>query len=365
MSTVTFEQANPLAASSNERNRFWVRLWLLVVVAFVFAIVTVGGATRLTESGLSITEWKPIHGVIPPLSVAEWEEEFTLYKRIPQYQQMNQGMSLSEFKTIFWWEWAHRLLARLIGLVFAIPLIFFWATGRLEPFLKPRLCGILALGAIQGGIGWWMVASGLVDRTDVSQYRLATHLTIASLILASSLWVAEGLKRRDRVPPPTRGSLLVGLGLVALVVLQIYLGGLVAGLNAGFIYNTWPLMDGSLIPANLFALKPAWLSLFEDHLTVQFVHRMTAYLLFILTLIHAIAAQGMSPNTWHSRTAWMLFGAVVVQAMIGIVTLLLVVPISWALLHQFVGFAVLAIAIIHARGLKGEYPRPAAAAAAS
>ncbi|MER0239835.1 COX15/CtaA family protein [Fulvimarina sp. MAC8] len=361
MSTATFEQAEPRAVSSTGRNRFWVRLWLLVVVAFVFAIVTVGGATRLTESGLSITEWKPIHGVIPPLSAAEWEEEFTLYKRIPQYQELNRGMSLSEFKTIFWWEWAHRLLARGIGLVFAIPLVFFWATGRLEPFLKPRLSGILALGAIQGGIGWWMVASGLVDRTDVSQYRLATHLTVASLILAASLWVAEGLKRRDPVPPPTRGSLAVGLGLVALVILQIYLGGIVAGLNAGLIYNTWPLMDGAFIPANLFGLQPAWLSLFEDHLTIQFVHRMTAYLIFILTLIHAIAAQMISPGTRHSRTAWMLFGAVVVQAMIGIVTLLLVVPISWALLHQFGGVAVLAVAIIHARGLKGEYPKLATA----
>lgn len=363
MSTATFEQAEPRAASSTERNRFWVRIWLLVVVAFVFAIVTVGGATRLTESGLSITEWKPIHGVVPPLSATEWEEEFTLYKRIPQYQEVNRGMSLAEFKTIFWWEWAHRLLARVIGLVFALPLVFFWATGRLEPFLKPRLSGILALGALQGGIGWWMVASGLVDRTDVSQYRLATHLTIASLILAASLWVAEGLKRRDPVPAPTRGSLPVGLGLVALIILQIYLGGIVAGLNAGLIYNTWPLMDGALIPANLFSHQPAWLSLFEDHLTIQFVHRTTAYLIFALTLIHAIAAQRLAPGTRHSRTAWMLFGAVVVQAIIGIVTLLLVVPISWALLHQFGGVAVLAVAIIHARGLKGEYPRPAMARA--
>ncbi|MDY8107817.1 COX15/CtaA family protein [Fulvimarina sp. 2208YS6-2-32] len=365
MITATFERAAETAHPSQQRNRTAVRIWLLVVVVFVFAIVVVGGATRLTESGLSITEWKPIHGVVPPLSADEWAEEFALYKQIPQYQQINKGMSLSEFKTIYWWEWAHRFLARTIGVVFAIPFLFFWATGRLEPFLKPRLTGILALGALQGGVGWWMVASGLVNRTDVSQYRLATHLIIASFILAACLWVAEGLKSRARPPAPTRGSLPVGLGILALVFLQIYLGGLVAGLNAGLIYNTWPLMDGALIPADLFAMTPAWRSLFEDHLTVQFVHRMTAYLLFAVTLVHALAAQSIAPGTTHSRTAWALFATVLAQAMIGIVTLILVVPISWGLLHQFGGVFVLAVAIVHVRGLKGEYPKAAFASPAN
>ncbi|RFC62901.1 heme A synthase [Fulvimarina endophytica] len=363
MTTATFDRAQAPSDTRIEQNRRAVRLWLLIVVVMVFAIVTVGGATRLTESGLSITEWKPIHGVVPPLSATEWQEEFDLYKRIPQYQEINRGMSLDEFKTIFWWEWAHRLLARTIGVVFAVPLVFFWATGRLEPFLKPRLSGIFVLGAIQGGIGWWMVASGLVDRTDVSQYRLATHLIIASFILASCLWVAEGLKRRDFQAAPTKGSLAVALFILALVFLQIYLGGLVAGLNAGLIYNTWPLMDGAWIPSNLFAMDPAWVSLFEDHLTIQFVHRMTAYSLFAVTLVHAIAAQVIAPGTRHALTAWLLFAGVVCQAMVGIVTLLLVVPISWGLLHQFGGVAVLALAVIHARGLIGEYPRPERVAA--
>ncbi|MCK5933547.1 MAG: COX15/CtaA family protein [Fulvimarina manganoxydans] len=359
MSTATFETVDVSADEPYARNRFAIRVWLTVVAIMVVSLVVVGGATRLTESGLSITEWKPIHGVVPPLSAAEWQEEFELYKRIPQYQEINRGMSLDAFKTIYWWEWAHRLLARGVGIVFALPLAFFWLTGRLEPFLKPRLSAVLALGAVQGGIGWWMVSSGLVERTDVSQYRLATHLTIASIILASTVWIADGLKRRSIVAPPTAGSLPVALFIVGLALLQIYLGGLVAGLNAGLIYNTWPLIDGAFIPSGLFAMEPAWRSLFEDYLTVQFMHRMTAYTLFAVVLIHALAAQRLSPGTRHSRSAWILVGAVLVQALIGITTLLLVVPIGWALLHQLFGMVVLILAVAHARGLKGEYPRPA------
>jgi cytochrome c oxidase assembly protein subunit 15 len=167
------------------RNRAQIRIWLGVVVLALFALVLVGGATRLTESGLSITEWKPIHGVIPPLTEAEWQEEFELYKQIPQYEQLNSDMTVDGFKTIFWWEWAHRLLARSIGLIFALPLAFFWIRGQIEPRLKLPLIGLLALGGFQGFIGWWMVSSGLADRTEVSQYRLATHLVIACLIFIS------------------------------------------------------------------------------------------------------------------------------------------------------------------------------------
>ena len=175
------------------RNRALVRGWLYCVLVVLFALVLVGGATRLTDSGLSITEWKPIHGVIPPLSDADWQEEFEKYRQIPEYQQINQGMSLDAFKRIFWWEWAHRILARGVGFVFALPLLFFWATGRIERGLMPKLLGILALGGLQGAIGWWMVASGLVERTDVSQYRLAMHLTLAAAIFAATMIVARGL----------------------------------------------------------------------------------------------------------------------------------------------------------------------------
>ena len=176
-----------------ETNRRMLRLWLGIVMLAIFALVVVGGVTRLTESGLSITEWKPIHGVIPPLSAEEWQEEFDLYRQIPQYQEVNRGMSLDEFKVIFWWEWAHRFLARAVGVLFAVPLVFFWATGRIEPRLRLPLVGLFFLGGLQGFVGWWMVASGLTERVDVSQYRLAVHLTLACIIFASIMWVSRGL----------------------------------------------------------------------------------------------------------------------------------------------------------------------------
>ena len=360
MTSLAYTDDSPLPATPARRDRSAVRIWLYAVALFIFALVLVGGATRLTESGLSITEWKPIHGVIPPLSAAEWQEEFTRYQQIPQYREMNQGMDLSGFKTIYWWEWTHRLLARGVGVVFALPLLFFWLTGRLEPFLKPRLLGILALGALQGAIGWWMVASGLSVRTEVSQYRLATHLTMASIIFAATIWVARGLARRPIVAPPSRGSVVVGGLIVLLALLQIYMGGLVAGLRAGLIYNTWPLIDGALVPDGLLSIVPAWRNFFENVLTVQFMHRCGAYLLFAVTGLHALAAWVQTPGTRHARGAVILFLVVAAQALIGITTLLMVVPIGWALLHQAGGMVVLATAVLHARGLKGEYPEPVA-----
>lgn len=210
MANGSAEMVVEAALQKQEKDRRLLRIWLCVVLFTLVCLVLVGGATRLTESGLSITEWKPIHGAIPPLSVAEWEEEFQLYKRIPQYQEINKGMSLDEFKTIFWWEWAHRLLARTIGIIFALPLAFFWLTGRIEKRLRLPLVGLLALGGFQGFIGWWMVSSGLVNRTDVSQYRLATHLTIACLIFAGCMWILRGLSHHSPTPPTKRraGALL-------------------------------------------------------------------------------------------------------------------------------------------------------------
>ncbi|MBB3998252.1 cytochrome c oxidase assembly protein subunit 15 [Aureimonas pseudogalii] len=340
------------------RDRTAIRLWLYAIAALILALVVVGGATRLTESGLSITEWKPIHGIVPPLSEAEWLEEFQLYQRIPQYQELNQGMSLSGFKTIFWWEWAHRFLARSVGFAFALPLAFFWATGRVEGWLKPRLLALLALGGLQGGIGWWMVASGLVERTDVSQYRLAVHLTMACIIFAAILWIARGLVTRPSEPPPTGHSRHVGLLIVALALVQIYLGGLVAGLNAGLAFNTWPLMDGRLVPGNLFAMTPVWRNFFESVMTVQFVHRCGAYLLFAVVVIHAVAALRIAGRSRHAQGAVWLALAVTMQAALGITTLLLQVPIGWALMHQAGALVVLAGSVIHARGLTGRYPAP-------
>ena len=335
-----------------------VRAWLVVVALMIVAMVVVGGATRLTHSGLSITEWQPIHGVIPPLNAAQWEEEFLKYQQIPEYQQLNKGMTLSEFKGIFWWEWSHRLLGRLIGAVVLLPLIFFWATGRIEARLKPRLVALFLLGGLQGAVGWWMVKSGLSVRTDVSQYRLATHLTLAAAILAYTVWLARGL-----APSPLSGSRqrlrgIAGL-LLGLTFLQIFLGGLVAGLDAGLTYNTWPLMDGTLVPSGLFALSPWWRNLFESVMTVQFDHRLGAYLLFALAWAHAFQAR----TTPYARAALGLALLVTLQAMLGITTLLTVVPLDVALTHQLGAMMVLIAAAVHLRRMWPAVPLPATAAA--
>ncbi|WP_295808463.1 COX15/CtaA family protein [uncultured Nitratireductor sp.] len=341
------------------RNRKFVRFWLYFVLFTLFALVIVGGATRLTESGLSITEWKPIHGVIPPLSEAEWQEELEKYRQIPEYQQINKGMSLDAFKTIFWWEWAHRFLARGVGFVFALPLAFFWITGRLETDLKPKLLGILALGGLQGAVGWWMVASGLVDRVDVSQYRLATHLIIACLIFAATALVARGLAPHSTGEAEEGVRRFAGWMVIA-VLFQIYLGGLVAGLRAGMTYNTWPLMDGALVPGGLFAQTPALINFFENPKMVQFVHRLGAYALLVLALWQMVFAIRRAPGTPHARRTILFALLVLVQAAIGIATLVMVVPIDAALTHQGVAMVLLFFACAHWRATKGPYPLPEA-----
>nr|CAD6418634.1 heme A synthase [Rhizobium sp. Q54] len=343
-----------------ERDRKLVRIWLGFVIFTLFCLVIVGGATRLTGSGLSITEWKPIHGAIPPLSLDDWQEEFDLYKRIPQYQEINKGMTLEEFKGIFWWEWAHRFLARAIGIVFALPLLFFWLTGRIERRIRRPLVGLLALGGFQGFIGWWMVSSGLSKLTSVSQYRLAVHLTIACLIFAACVWIMRGLSpHSDDRAPAGRGK--AGAIVVAvLCVVQIYLGALVAGLDAGLSYNTWPLMDGAFVPGGLFLQEPWWINLFENPKTVQFVHRMGAYTLLLVALWHMVTMLRDASGTTHSRRSVVLLGLIVVQAMIGVATLLMQVHLHTALAHQGMALIVLGFAIAHWRGFLGEYPREVA-----
>ena len=338
------------------RNRAAQRVWLSIVLVAILALVLVGGATRLTDSGLSITEWKPIHGVIPPLSEAEWQEELELYRQIPEYQLINKGMSLDEFKTIYWWEWAHRFLARGVGVLFGVPFLFFLFTGRVEKRLRWPLFGLLVLGGLQGAVGWWMVASGLVDRVDVSQYRLATHLTLACLIFAAIVWVMRGLARHSDDPVPSIGLQRGAGALAGLVLVQIYLGGLVAGLDAGLASNTWPLMNGAIVPAGLLEISPAWRNFFENELTVQFVHRLGGYLLFALTLWHMVASIRRGRGSTHCRRAVVLFAMVTVQAMIGIVVILTQVPVGWALLHQGWAVVVLGFAVAHWRGFHGAYP---------
>lgn len=312
-----------------------VRLWLYFVAALVVLMVVVGGATRLTESGLSITEWKPVTGTLPPLSDAAWQAEFDKYRQIPQYQQINRGMSLAEFKYIFWWEWGHRLLGRVIGFAFLLPFLFFLWRGMLDRPLRWKLAGLFVLGGLQGAVGWWMVASGLVNRVDVSQYRLATHLTLACIILAAIVAVATQLKppRERRASPDwLRGYARI---LLAVVLLQIFLGGLVAGLDAGLTYTTWPLMDGHLVPPldNLFVQQPAWRNLFENVLTVQFNHRLVAYVLLALALGHWLSARRIGGAVRQRATLILLL--VCAQAALGILTLIHQVPIDIALTHQF------------------------------
>ncbi len=351
----------PFDARAREaRNRRLVRIWLYLVLLVLFALFVVGGATRLTGSGLSITEWKPIHGVIPPIGEAQWQEELEKYRQIPQYQQINRGMSLDEFKTIFWWEWAHRLLARGVGFLVAVPLAFFWLTGRLERHLKPKLLGLLALGGLQGFIGWWMVASGLSERVSVSQYRLATHLMLACLIFTATMVIARGLAPHSAGPAPDRTRSQSGW-LLVLVLFQIYLGALVAGLHAGLTFNTWPLMDGQFWPGGLLVAEPVWRNFFENPKTVQFVHRMGAYVLLAAAVWHVFSAWRGSPSTTHSRRSVVLLAMIVAQALIGITTLVLVVPLGWALAHHAFAIVVLGFAAAHWRGTKGAYPSQAAA----
>jgi cytochrome c oxidase assembly protein subunit 15 len=356
------EQAIRTEMRRQDNNRRAVRIWLGFVLLALFCLVLVGGATRLTNSGLSITEWKPIHGVIPPLNAAEWEEEFKLYQRIPEFQQLNSDMTVDQFKGIFWWEWAHRLIARGIGVVFALPLIFFWATGRIEKRLRWPLAGILALGGLQGFIGWWMVSSGLSVRTDVSQYRLATHLVMACLIFAACMWIMRGLSPHSDDPAPTRTSHRWAAAIAAFSLFQIYLGALVAGLDAGFTYNTWPLMDGAVVPGDLFIQQPFWINLFENPKTVQFVHRLGAYTLFAIALVNMVIALRAASWTTHARRAVVLFALVTIQAAIGITTLLLEVPLHWGLLHQAGALVVFGFAVANWRGYYGEYPRATAIA---
>jgi heme a synthase len=354
--TYSISLETPAEASRSEAaNRRAVSRWLGLTALLILVLVIVGGMTRLTDSGLSITEWKPIHGVIPPLSDADWQEEFEKYKQIPEYAQINADMQLSGFKRIFWWEWAHRFIARLVGLVFALPLAYFWLTGRLERALKPKLLGLLALGAMQGGLGWWMVASGLTKRVDVSQYRLAAHLTLAALIFAAIIYVMRGLAVHSE--RAARGGTRRFAGFIVLLLLvQIYLGGLVAGLDAGLSHTTWPLMDGALIPGDLFAIDPAWRNLFENPKTVQFVHRTGAYLIFIMAFLHTVQALLSEPGTTHSRRAIALWLLVTMQAALGVAALLTQAHPHTAITHQAMALLLLAFAAAHWRGTKGAYP---------
>ena len=336
---------------SQTTDRAQIRAWLWIVAAMVLVMVGVGGATRLTGSGLSITEWRPIMGAIPPLSDADWQDAFAKYKQIPQYTQVNKGMSLSEFKLIFWWEWGHRLLGRLIGLAFALPLALFWWRGSISGRLGRQLLGLLALGALQGAMGWYMVMSGLNERVSVSQYRLAAHLGLAILIFGCIVWIALDLGERRvrgiRLDTISARQRRMATWLVALVFAQILMGALVAGLHAGLTYNTWPLMDGKVVPNGLFTQSPWFANFFENITTVQFNHRKMAYLVLALAALHAFSLQRIADDGRVSASAWALLAALLGQAALGIWTLLQVVPVPLGIAHQTGAVIVFGVAVWH------------------
>jgi heme a synthase len=345
-----------------------VRRWLLGVAVMIFLTLVVGGATRLTESGLSIVEWKPVTGVLPPLTNSDWQAEFTKYQAIPQYRELNRGMSLDQFKVIYWWEWSHRLLARSTGAVFLLPFLLFLWRGVIPPGLRARLWTIFGAGAFLGAVGWWMVASGFSGTlTRVSQYRLAFHLTLTCAIYAAVLWTAQQLS--SHMPSRAHARLRIGaLAIAALLLVEIYLGALVAGLDAGLVFNTWPLIDGDFVPeaSRLLFLSPAWRNLFENTLTVQFDHRMVAYAVWVFAGLHAIDARQARHG---AGGAIVLAAAMTLQAALGVVTLLYQAPLALALAHQMLAIIVFTIAVMHAERLSHrvtlQVPRAAAAEVAS
>lgn len=344
----------PLAVDGRARPRA-VAAWLLACCALVFAMIVVGGMTRLTHSGLSITEWQPIVGTLPPLSEADWQDAFAKYQRTPEYKLVNHGMSLQEFKGIFWWEYFHRLLGRLIGVVFFVPLAWFTLRRAIPPGYGMKLLGIFVLGGLQGAMGWYMVKSGLVDDPRVSQFRLTAHLLLAFVIFGAMQWVALSLLDPAHAALDAQGRRVrrFARGVLGLVVLMIATGGFVAGIRAGFAYNTFPLMNGHVVPPEILLIEPWWRNFFYNMATVQFDHRLVAYALAL-----AVPALWWKVRAWpgapaRARTgASLLLGMLAIQVALGIATLLLVVPLPLAALHQAGAVVVFAFAVNVAHALR-------------
>lgn len=338
-----------------------VRAWLVLLFALVTIMIAVGGMTRLTDSGLSITEWRPVTGAIPPLTAEDWQREFDLYREIPQYQLMNRGMSLAEFQVIYWWEWGHRQLGRLIGLVWGLGFLWFLARRQIPPGWTPRLLGLGALGGLQGAIGWWMVASGLeAGMLSVASYRLAVHLGLAFVILGLIAWYVFLLGRTEaqllaarRAGDPRLFS--ISTGLMHFAFLQILIGALVAGIDAGRNFTDWPLMAGGFFPPAPFELQPLWRNFFEDDGLVQFMHRIAGYLLFAFAIVVWLRAR-RSPNAATRIAFNAVLAVMTLQVVLGIVTVLYGAPVQIAIVHQ-AGAVLLWVMILRARFL-ARYPDP-------
>jgi cytochrome c oxidase assembly protein subunit 15 len=337
-----------------------IRVWLMVLFALVVVMIAVGGLTRLTDSGLSITEWKPVTGALPPMSEAHWMEEFDKYRAIPQYELINKGMTLAEFQFIYWWEWGHRQLGRVIGLVWALGFFGFLLARQIPKGWTGRLLVLGALGGAQGAIGWWMVSSGLTgDMVAVASYRLATHLGLAFVILGVIAWFVFLLGREERELMQARRGREAKLyslstGLMHFAFLQILLGALVAGIDAGRSYTDWPLMAGGFLPPDMMDLKPLWRNLFENPGTVQFIHRMSGYLLLIFAVV--VWLRGRKSAHVQTRGAFTAaFAVLLLQIVLGIMTVLYIAPWHLAIAHQFVA-VILWVLILRARFLS-QYPR--------
>ena len=337
-----------------------IRAWLIVLFALVAVMIAVGGLTRLTDSGLSITEWKPLTGALPPMDQAAWEAEFAKYQEIPEFQLQNKWMTLEDFKGIYWWEWGHRQLGRVIGLVWALGFLFFWATRKIPTGWNRRLIWIGALGGLQGAVGWWMVSSGLVgSMTDVASYRLATHLGLAFIILGFIAWYVLLLGREERELMQARRlreARLFGLGTgwMHFAFLQILLGALVAGIDAGRSYTDWPLMGGQIVPPDPFMIEPAWKNFFENPGLVQFVHRCVAYLLAAYTVMAWLRGRRSAHRATQGAFAAAAI-AVAFQVALGIYTVMTASPWQVAILHQLGAVAVWVL-VIRAR-FYAQYPR--------
>ncbi len=314
-----------------------VAVWLFVCCLMVFATLVVGGVTRLTHSGLSIVRWQPIVGAVPPLSRSDWQVAFAQYQKTPEFLQVNRHMDIGEFKHIFWWEYAHRLLGRSIGVVFLLPFLYFLARRRIERQLVPRLAGIFVLGGLQGAMGWYMVSSGLVDDPRVSQYRLAAHLGLAFVIFAAMFWVALGLvNEREETPRPGRAAALQRFAawLALIVFTMVEAGAFLAGLHGGLAYNTFPAMNGHFVPPDMFALSPWFANFFNNPSAAQFDHRLIAWLLILLVPSFWLSSRRTALPPRARLAANLLLLAFALQVGLGIATLLLVVPVPLAACHQ-------------------------------
>jgi len=334
-----------------------VATWLFFVATVIFFMIILGGATRLTHSGLSMVDWNPIMGVVPPLNEAEWTTTFERYKEFPEYQKINTGMSLDDFEASFDFEYFHRVLGRLIGLIFLLPFLFLWFRGAIRRSMLPQMFIMFILGGMQGLLGWYMVKSGLVNEPQVSQYRLTAHLMAAVIIYSYILWVAFGLLKKDTTEAIDEVRVkLYGYAkmMTGLIVFMITTGGFVAGTKAGYAYNTFPLMGDKFVPEGMYTLQPFWLNWFENITAIQFNHRMIAYLLFLLVPLFCFAVRRLATSQRSRTAAHLLLAMLVVQISLGVATLLLHMPVAIAVSHQGGAIILLTLVLFITRDLKPD-----------